>query len=70
MSQINVSDKLKYIPGKKYYVMGPRSAWDNIPIGLYESFDDAHSQWPCYRPENIREATQKEIDEYFNLDKN
>jgi hypothetical protein len=51
---------------KKYYVIGPRNAWDTVEIGLFESYRSALDALPCSANENIiREATSKEIEVYL-----
>lgn len=57
---------MKFIENKKYYVVGPRSAWDTVPVGLFESRDSAHAAFPMSNASIIREATQQEIKDYFN----
>lgn len=58
---------MQYIPNKKYYVVGARSAWDTVPVGLFWSIDAAHEAFPMIKADIIREATQAEIAQYFNL---
>jgi hypothetical protein len=58
---------MKYIPNKKYYVVGARNAWDTVPVGLFCSKDDAHGNFPLSNANIIREATKKEIKDFFNL---
>ncbi len=57
---------MKFIENKKYYVVGPRSAWDTVPVGLLNSRDSARGAFPMSNPSIIREATPKEIKDYFN----
>jgi len=66
---MNVTSKtgMAYVPNKKYYVVGARNAWDTVPVGLFWSKDAAHTAFPLSSPDIIREATKKEIKEYFNL---
>ena len=49
---------------KKYYYIGARSAWDTVPIGLFESVDEAerHNPWPGGK---IHIATKKMVDEFL-----
>lgn len=56
-----------YKKGHTYYVVGARSAWDTVPVGLFESFDSAHGAFPMSKPNIIRKATEKEIKEFFKL---
>lgn len=58
---------MEYIPNKKYYVVGARNAWDSVPVGLFWSRDAAHAAFPISNPSIIREATKKEIKDFFNL---
>jgi hypothetical protein len=62
-----IKNGLKYIPNKDYFVVGPRNAWDVVPIGLFESRDAAHGCFPLSNPNIIRKATKKEIKNYFGL---
>ncbi len=57
-----------YIDGKKYFVAGARSAWDTVKVGLYENYEDAARNWPEHKDKRfIREATQAEIAQFFDL---
>jgi len=56
-----------YKPNKKYYVVGARSAWDNVEVGLFDSVNAAHGAFPMAPRSIIREATEKEIKEYFKI---
>jgi hypothetical protein len=50
---------------KKYYVIGPRNAWDTVEIGLFESYNDALYHLPGNSSESIiREATPSEIEKH------
>ena len=52
---------------QKYYVMGARSAWDTVEIGLYNSYSEALKDLPIgSSPNIIREATSKEIETFLN----
>jgi hypothetical protein len=59
--------KETYIKGHTYWVVGPRNAWDTVNVGLFMSKDAAHGQFPMSKPDIIRNATESEIKEYFNL---
>jgi hypothetical protein len=48
---------------KKYWVCGPRSAWDQVLIGLFDSKAEAEAAFPEY-PKCVREATAKEIEQH------
>ena len=51
---------------KKYYVIGPRNAWDTVDIGLFESYRDAVDNLSYPNDKNIiREATPQEIEAYL-----
>lgn len=51
---------------KKYYVIGPRNAWDTVEIGLFESYEEAKSTLGYPNDERIiREATPQEIEDYL-----
>ena len=65
--KITSKSGMEYIPNKKYYVVSPRNAWDTVPVGLFWSRDAAHAAFPFSKPNIIREATKKEIKQYFNL---
>ena len=53
---------------KKYYVIGPRNAWDTVEIGLFESYGEALDHLPITSSEDIiREATPKEIEVYLTM---
>ena len=54
-----------YIQNKDYFVVGPRSAWDTVPVGLFESKDSAHGAFPCSDASIIRKATKQEIIDFF-----
>jgi hypothetical protein len=49
---------------KKYYYIGARSAWDTVPIGLFESVGEAerHNPYPFGK---IHVATQKMVEEFL-----
>ena len=52
--------------GKKYYVIGPRNAWDTVEIGLFKSYRDAVDNLGYPNDESIiREATPQEIEDYL-----
>lgn len=57
---------MKYVENKKYYVAGARSAWDTVPVGLYDTHELAIADWPD-NPKCIREATQIEINNFFGI---
>lgn len=55
-----------YSPNTTYYVCGARSAWDTVKIGLFDNKKEAEGCFPqC--PQCVREATQKEINEFFSI---
>lgn len=51
---------------KTYYVIGPRNAWDTVPIGLFESKRAAIDNL-CWNNDEriIREATPKEVEDFL-----
>lgn len=52
---------------KKYYVIGPRNAWDTVEIGLFSSSEEAKSTLGYPNDESIiREATPQEIEDYLD----
>jgi len=54
--------------GKKYYVIGPRNAWDTVEIGLFESYRDAVDNLGYPNDESIiRQATPQEIEAYLRM---
>ena len=67
MKKATIKWDFPYVPNKDYYVVMARSAWDTVPIGLYDTFNSAHADFPTMRKENIRKATQLEIDNFFGL---
>jgi hypothetical protein len=51
----------------EYFVMGARSAWDTVEIGLYTSYSSALADLPIgSSPNIIRIATDKEIETFLN----
>lgn len=57
---------MNFVENKKYYVVGPRNAWDTVPVGLFGSHNSAHAAFPLSDASIVREATQQEIKDYFN----
>jgi len=63
-----VKDGIVYNHNSTYYVAGARSALDNVPVGLYGSYDSCKNDWPNQSSYNfIREATQLEINNFFGI---
>lgn len=57
-----------YEKDKTYWVAGARTAWDTVPIGLYESRDTLVNDWDGMDVSKFaRHATQKEIIDFFGL---
>lgn len=50
---------------KKYYVAGARNAWDTVPVGLFNSYEEAATAFPCLDASKfVREATEQEIKDF------
>lgn len=63
-----IKDGIKYEPGKTYFVAGGRSAWDTVPVGLFNTYNEAANSFPDHKPETfVRKATDKEVKQFFNL---
>ena len=55
---------------KKYYVAGARNAWDTVPVGLFNSYEEAATAFPCLNASKfVREATTQEIKEFEQQNK-
>lgn len=55
-----------YNPNKTYYVCGARNAWDTVKIGLFDNEAEAKGSFPEH-PKCVRQATNKEVNEFFNI---
>lgn len=62
-----IKNGVAYLPNKDYYVVGARSAWDNVPVGLYESEEEAQNDFPQSPISIIRKATKQEIQNFFKI---
>jgi hypothetical protein len=68
-NQSDYKNLKKREPGHTYWVMGSRSAWDNVLIGLFYSKQevDRGSSYPFGKTQSIaRPATEMEVDNFFN----
>lgn len=55
---------------KKYYVAGARNAWDTVPVGLFNSYEEAATAFPCLDASKfVREATAQEVKEFEQQNK-
>lgn len=62
-----IKNGIEYIPGKTYYVAHPRNAWDTVKVGLFDSYQSCANSFPNSNPKTfVKEATQKEIEEFFH----
>jgi hypothetical protein len=59
-------DGIIYNPNKTYWVAGPRSAWDDVRIGLYESKDAVDADYPIGYSVAAK-ATKAEVKSFFKL---
>ena len=61
------NQRVIYVPNKDYYVVGARNVWDTVPVGLFNTRDEAHGAFPMSKANIIRKATPTEVKDYFNL---
>jgi hypothetical protein len=66
IQEIKHHSGMVYIPTNKYYVCGARTAWDQVPVGLFDNEKEAKGCFPDY-PKCVRDATQQEINKFFNI---
>lgn len=70
MKKQTIKREFEYKEGQTYWVMSPRSAWDTVIIGLFQSKRDVdiNSPFPFGHGRSLaRKATQKEVNEFFGL---
>lgn len=70
MKKQTIKREFEYKEGHTYWVMRPRSAWDTVEMGLYESKSDVDRDSPLPfggKRSLAREATEKEVTEFFGL---
>lgn len=66
--EATIKREFPYVKGKTYFVMGARNAWDQVPIGLFSSYEDAMMHLPIMATGKcIRVATEAEICTFFGL---
>lgn len=57
-----------YVEGKIYYYIGPRSAWDTVLIGLFDSRESAEANVPINCSKDlVKEASITQVKVFFGI---